>query len=246
MNKDKDEKKLHNSNFIDACENAVNGIIYATTTQSNIKKQLVIAVIVMILSLFFDLTRAEFLCLCFAVVAVLFAEMVNTAIETIVDLITEEYHPKAKIAKDVGAGAVVLVSLNAVIVAYFLFFEKIGQVGTSVLDTMMQSRNHMAFVSIMIAIIAIVAMKAVASTNKNKLINNKCNISGQTALAFAVLTAIWLNTKDIVIFVLTLILSVLIAENRVKVKSKSLSEIIFSSAIGVLIVLLVYSLVVFR
>lgn len=246
MKREKDDKKLHNSNFIEACENAVNGIIYATTTQSNIKKQLVIAVIVMVLSLFFELTRAEFLCLCFAVFAVIFAEMVNTAIETIVDLITDKYHPKAKIAKDVGAGAVVLVALNAIIAAYFLFFQKIGQVGTTVLDTMMQSRNHMAFVAIMITIIAVVAIKAAMSSNKEKLGRNRFDISGQTALAFAALTAIWLNTKDIVIFVLTLILSVLIAENRVEVKSKSLSEIIFSSAMGILIVLLIYSLVVFR
>lgn len=121
----KEEQNLHNGNFLEACQNAVNGIIYATTTQSNIRKQLVIAVIVMILSLFFDLSRAEFLCLVLSVVLIIFAEMINTAIETIVDLCTETFHPKAKIAKDVGAGAVVITALNAIILAYFLFFEKI-------------------------------------------------------------------------------------------------------------------------
>ena len=58
----KQEEKLKNSGFIDAWKNAFNGIIYATTTQSNIKKQLIIAVIVVIVSLFFNLNRAEFLC----------------------------------------------------------------------------------------------------------------------------------------------------------------------------------------
>ena len=109
--KDKNkEQKLSNSNFIDAFKNAIEGLIYATTTQSNIKKQLVIAVVVMILSLFYNFTTTEFLCLMFAVVFVIFAEMVNTAIETVVDLYTDLYHPKAKIAKDVGAGAVLLMS----------------------------------------------------------------------------------------------------------------------------------------
>lgn len=50
--------------------------------------------------------------------------MVNTAIETVVDLYTDLYHPKAKIAKDVGAGAVLLMSINSVIVAYFLFLRE--------------------------------------------------------------------------------------------------------------------------
>ena len=48
----KDNEKLKNGNFIDACNNAVNGLIYATTTQSNIKKQLFLAVCVLVLSLF--------------------------------------------------------------------------------------------------------------------------------------------------------------------------------------------------
>lgn len=111
---------------MDACNNAVNGILYATTTQSNVRKQLVIAVTVMLLSLFYNFTTSEFLCLTFAVFMVIFAEMMNTAIETVVDLYTDQYHPKAKIAKDVAAGAVVLVALNACVVAYFLFSEKLN------------------------------------------------------------------------------------------------------------------------
>ena len=82
MKEEKEKKKLHNTNFIDACNNAVNGILYATTTQSNVRKQLVIAVTVMILSLFYNFTTSEFLCLTFAVFLVIFAEMINTAIET--------------------------------------------------------------------------------------------------------------------------------------------------------------------
>ena len=123
----KKDQKLHNSNFIDACHNAIDGIIYATTTQSNVKKQLVLAVLILFASLFFDLSKSEFLVLVFSVVLVIFAEMLNTAIETLVDLYTDIYHPKAKIAKDVGAGAVVLAAFNCVAVAYFLFFDKIGK-----------------------------------------------------------------------------------------------------------------------
>ena len=67
----KEEHKIKNSNFLDAWKNALEGIIYAITTQGNIKKQLVIAVIVMLVSLFFDLNKAEFLCLMFTVVLII-------------------------------------------------------------------------------------------------------------------------------------------------------------------------------
>ena len=98
-------KKTSNSNFLDAWKNAIDGIIYATTTQRNVKIQLVIAVLVVIVSLFFDLSRAEFLCFLFTIILILFAEMCNTAIETVVDLYVDVYHPKAKIAKDVEVGS---------------------------------------------------------------------------------------------------------------------------------------------
>ena len=122
---DNKDKRLHNKNFFEACKNAVNGIIYGTTTQSNVKKQLVIIAVVMILSLFFNLSKVEFICLIFAVVLIIFAEMINTAIETVVDLYTDLYHPKAKIAKDVAAGAVVITALNAVIIAVFIIVSNV-------------------------------------------------------------------------------------------------------------------------
>ena len=62
------EEKIKNKNFADAWKNAFNGIIYAATTQGNIKKQLVIAVVVVIISLFFNLSKAEFLCFLFTIV----------------------------------------------------------------------------------------------------------------------------------------------------------------------------------
>src|SRR5699024_5146974 len=73
---EKDNKeKTSNSNFLDAWKHAIDGIIYATTTQRNVKIQLVIAVAVVIISLFFDLSRAEFLCFLFTIILILFAEM---------------------------------------------------------------------------------------------------------------------------------------------------------------------------
>ena len=207
------DKRIKNSGFIDAWKNAINGIIYATTTQSNIKKQLIIAVVVVVISLFFNLSKAEFLCFLFTIILILFAEMTNTAIETVVDLCTEVYHPKAKIAKDVAAGGVVVTTINAVIVAYFLFFDKLSEMGI-----------------------------AFSKTNKHKIFNDKFIPSGHATIAFAANTIIWISTQNPVILILSLVMAILIAESRIQAKEHRLSEVIFSACLGTILVLVLYGI----
>ena len=244
----KDDHKMKNDNFFEAWGNATNGIIYSATTQRNIRIQLVLAVIVMVLSLFYGLNTAEFLL--FAVFLVIFAELINTAIETVVDLFVDVYHPKAKISKDVAAGAVVLAACNALVVGYFIFFkeENLKAISDSIFNNMVKSPMHLAFVAIMLVVIAVISMKAGCSkkTERGELVKEGFVPSGQSAIAFAALTAIWLNSKDIVTFTLALILSILVVENRVGSNARTKAEIVFGACMGVLIVLLIYGLTIFK
>ena len=244
----KKHNRLYNKNFIQACNNAVNGIVYCATTQTNIRKQLILGTIVMILSLFYDLTTAEFLCLTFAVFFVIFAEIVNTAIETIVDLLVDVYHPKAKIAKDVGAGAVVLSAVNAIIVAYFLFFKEtqITKISETIFSKMVASPAHLTFVAIILTVIAVIVAKAGVKTKEIRSgVRPDFIPSGQSAVAFAILTAIWINSRNPIIFCMALVLSILIAGNRVN-DTRTFAEVLFGAFMGMLIVLLVYGLTIFR
>lgn len=246
----KDSHKLKNDNFLEACNNAVNGIIYAATTQRNVRIELVLAVIVMMLSLFYGLNTTEFLCLVFAIFFVIFAEMVNTAIETVVDLFVDVYHPKAKIAKDVAAGAVVLAACNALVVGYFIFFNKenIRAISESIFNNMVKSPMHIVFVAIILVVIAVIAIKASCSKKKQRgqLIKEGFVPSGQTAIAFAALTAIWVNSKDLITFSLAFILSILVAGNRIYNNARTKAEVVFGGCMGILIVILVYGLTIFR
>ena len=246
----KDEHKLKNDNFIEDWYNAINGIVYTATTQRNFRIQLVLAVIVLALSLFYGLGTTEFLCLVFALFFVIFAEMVNTAIETVVDLFVDVYHPKAKIAKDVAAGAVVLSACNALIVGYFIFFnaENMKAISDSIFNNMVKSPQHLAFVAIILVVIAVIAIKASCSKKKERgqLIKEGFVPSGQSAVAFAALTAIWINSKDIVTFTLALVLSLLVVGNRVYNNARTKAEVVFGACMGVLIVMLVYGLTIFK
>ena len=239
----KSKEKTTNSNFLDAWKNAVNGIIYATTTQRNVKIQLVIAVAVVIVSLFFDLNRAEFLCFLFTIILILFAEMCNTAIETVVDLYVDVYHPKAKIAKDVAAGGVVITAINAIIVAYFLFFDKISDIGLNFIENVVNSPIHLAFSALVIVVVAIVALIATASTNKHRGLNRKFMPSGFTTFAFAINTIIWLLAKNnVVILTLSLVLAILVSASRIEAKAHKVSEVVFSACLGIISILLIYGI----
>lgn len=120
-----EDERLKNKNFVDAWKKALGGIWYAIKTQRNVKVQLVIAVIVIIASIYFKVNITEAMFLSFATMLVIITEVINTAIEEAVNLCTDKFHPLAKISKDVAAGAVVLAALNAVIIAIFIFISKI-------------------------------------------------------------------------------------------------------------------------
>lgn len=245
MKDDKDnDKKIHNSGFFDSCKNAVNGIIYGTTTQSNVKKQLVIIAFFILISLFFNLSKVEFLCLIISVVLIIFAEMVNTAIETVVDLYTDLYHPKAKIAKDVAAGGVVITALNAVVVAYFLFFDKIGEMGNNIYKTIINSPTYLAFVVVALIIIIAVALKAAKIRDKKN--NKQLIISCQSMLASAAVVATWIVTENIIALSFAVILAVMICMNRVESKERTVIEVILGVMIGMLITILMYGLALFK
>ena len=236
----KDDPRLHNSSFLESWKNAVKGIIYGTTTQSNVKKQLVIIAVFLIVSLFFELSKVEFICLVFACVLIIFAEMVNTAIETVVDLYIDIYHPKAKIAKDVAAGAVVITALNALVIAYFIFFDKIGEKGISVIKAIINTPSYLAFVAITLVTIVIVAMKA--ANFKDVIHKKQFIVSGQAMLAFAAVTAIWINTENIVVVALAMIMALIISINRIDTKQRTKLEVILGAVMGFLITVLVYGL----
>ena len=242
--KEDNDKKIHNSGFFDACKNAVNGIIYGTTTQSNVKKQLLIIAFLILISLFFNLTKVEFLCLIISVVLIIFAEMVNTAIETVVDLCTEVYHPKAKIAKDVAAGGVVITALNAVFVSYFLFFDKIGEMGNNLYKTIINSPTYLAFVVVALIIIVAVALKAAKIRDKKN--NKQLIISCQSMLASAAVVATWIVTENIIALSFAVILAVMICMNRVESKERTATEVILGVLIGLLITILMYGFAIFR
>jgi diacylglycerol kinase len=106
---------------------AMSGIIYTLKTQRNMQIHAVISGLVLIAGWILHLTWGRVLLVFFSIFLMFILEMVNTAIEATVDLVTREIHPLAKIAKDVAAGAVLLAALFSVIVGIYVFYEPLRQ-----------------------------------------------------------------------------------------------------------------------
>lgn len=108
--------------LIKSFQYAVSGIIYAFIHERNIKIQGVAAVIMIAAACWFDFSRLEWLALLFVIGLVIVLELVNTSIEALVDLVTEEYRRFAAIAKNVAAGAVLFSAFIAVLTGIILFY----------------------------------------------------------------------------------------------------------------------------
>lgn len=104
---------------------AIAGIRWAVRTQPNFRVHLVLSMLALLGGWFFRVSTMEMLILVFTIVLGLSAEMINTAIESMTDLITREWRREAKIAKDVSAGMMLVTAIGALIVAAVIFIPRI-------------------------------------------------------------------------------------------------------------------------
>jgi len=99
---------------------AIRGWQYVLRTQANAWIHSIIAIAVFVLGVWLHLTARDWAVLILTIAMVFSAEFINTAIETVVDLASPEIHPLAKIGKDVGAGAVLVAALAAILIGLLI------------------------------------------------------------------------------------------------------------------------------
>jgi diacylglycerol kinase len=114
-------KKSEWAKFIAGFGYAFSGLRYALRTQRNARVHAFIAALAILLAILLRISSVEFALVFVAISSVFIAEMFNTVFELCVDLASPEYHPLAKIAKDVAAGAVLLNAILAIVIALFVY-----------------------------------------------------------------------------------------------------------------------------
>jgi undecaprenol kinase len=100
---------------------AFTGILTTLRMERNMRIHLISSAIVLIFSIYFSITKIEWALILFAIGGMLALELINSAIERVVDLVTEDYHPLAKQAKDMAAGAVLIYASLSVVIGTIIF-----------------------------------------------------------------------------------------------------------------------------
>jgi diacylglycerol kinase (ATP) len=173
-----------------------------------------------------------------AVTMVIVAEMFNTALEIAVDIFTKEFHHMAKMAKDIAAGCVFVVSVYAIIIGYLVFFKKLSILNLS--DAMLRIRQspwHLTFTALVIVLTLVIVTKLVL--HRGTPFRGGWP-SGHSAFAFSIFTITAFLSDSVIIVSLVFIMAVLLAASRIKRGIHSPWEVIAGSAIGILVTLSIF------
>ncbi len=108
---------------------AGSGIGHAFLTQRNVKIQLVFALAAIVLGIILRISPVQWCIIVLCIMIVLALELVNTAIESVVDLVSPEYSNLARIAKNCAAGAVLLCAIGSVVIAAIIFIQRLLALG---------------------------------------------------------------------------------------------------------------------
>jgi len=122
-----EKEKAKNGSWIQTFKNAITGCWYAFTTQKNFIVHFILSLFVLFLALWLQVSYERFLFLVLAVFLGFTVEMINTTVEKLVDLITEKYHPVAKIIKDLSAGLMLIVAVGIAVVGFLVLFPPLWQ-----------------------------------------------------------------------------------------------------------------------
>lgn len=223
----------------DSFNYAIQGIIHTLQTQKNMRFHFIIAIGVLILSLFQDFSRSELLVLFVSITLVLVLELVNSAVEAAVDLIANYYHPLARIAKNAAAGAVLIAAINAILVGYLLFFDRLKPLSSSIVEKVKQSPPHITFITLTVIMLIVIGVKAFSGRGTPLKGGMP---SGHSALAFAISSIISLISKDALIATLSFIMAFMIAQSRVESKIHTVLETSVGGLIGILISIMIFQL----
>jgi diacylglycerol kinase (ATP) len=225
--------------FIDSANFAIEGILYAARTEKHMRWHFISALILLISVLFLKVSALEFALLTVSVCFVLFAELLNTAIEAVVDLVSPGYHPLAKTAKDVAAGGVLVAACGAGVMGYLILSHYIFPHVRRLL-AMIGSPNEMAVVvALLMVVIVVVIVKALHG--KGSPLEGGLP-SGHSAISFAIATIVTLQTQEPVTAILSVALAVMVSHSRLLLHIHTLREVIFGAITGTVIALVVTGL----
>ena len=225
------------TSWLESLNCAIEGILWAARSERHIRYHFFAALAVVFLALFFRITALEFFLLVLAAMLVIFAELINTAIEAVVDLATDDYHELAKRAKDVSAGAVLVTSVGAVVLGYLVLSGHIFPLFDSQPTLGKEPRGTVPVGALLSVIILVILLKA--RQNRGRPLYGGMP-SGHAAVAFSIAVSTFLFGESFLIGLLVLLLAVLVSQSRLLMKIHTPREVFLGALLGSVVTLLTF------
>ncbi len=227
-------------NIIESFNAAIEGFLHVIKTQRNMRIHFMAAVIVLLAGIYLNFDRIEMMILCLTAAFVLVAEMLNTVVEFLLDRLVTTRDAKTKVIKDISAAVVLVVSINAIIVGYFLFLRHgiLTEFDKAMLR-LKQSDWHITFFVLILITAIVILSKAIL--HKGTPLRGGMP-SGHAAVSFSMCTIITLVSSDALVAVLRFILAFLVSQSRVRKGVHNFWEVVTGALLGAIITVLVYQL----
>ena len=193
------------------------------------RSHFIAALVVLLAALFLRVSPIEFALLALSILFVLFAELINTAVEAVVDLASPGFHPLAKTAKDTAAGAVLVAACGAGIMGYLILANYILPIYGKALAMFGTQSDLGTVVAILVVIIVVIMIKSLRGTGTPLQGGAP---SGHAAVAFSIATAVSLNTGDPLISLLSITMAVMVSHSRLLMRIHTMREVVLGSLVG--------------
>lgn len=225
------KERARDKRLVDSFNFAIEGLISALKNEKHMKVHILAAIIIVILAIVINASKVEILIISLSVSFVVITELVNTAVEAIVDLVSPERHPLAKLAKDVAAGAVLVAAINALCVGYLLFYDKLLDIfdGANKLHVIAGRKGNISILILILVSILVIVLKTFF--RKGTPLEGGMP-SGHSAIAFAAFGILVFMTSDVRIMVLGFFMAALVAQSRVKSGIHSIREVLAGGLLG--------------
>jgi diacylglycerol kinase (ATP) len=220
---------------------AIEGVIYVLRRERNMRVHFALATVVLVLAFAYDVTKVELMALMIAVSFVLVAEMMNTAVEEMIDLSTNGFDPRAKIAKDVAAGAVLVSAVVAATIGYLVFIDRIRNPTYHLINEVRAIPANLTIIALALTVIAVITVKAISG--RGTPLRGGLP-SGHAAVAFGSWMAITFVVADfqhrVLISTLAFFMAVLVAQTRIESGIHTATEVAIGGLLGTLVTLVLF------
>jgi diacylglycerol kinase (ATP) len=226
---------LKPSRFIELVNCAIEGILWAVNSQRHMRAHFLAAAAVLLLALFYRVAALDFVALAFAVTLVLVVELVNTALEVVVDLVSPDFHPLARRAKDVAAGSVLVASIGAVMAGYVVLAPYVFP-DTVALRSAPSPGALPVFSALVVTILVVLAKGCLG---KGTPLHGGMP-SGHAAVAFSIATSFVLAPVGPMLSILAVAMAVMVSQSRLLLGIHALREVLVGALLGTGVTLLLY------